>query len=687
MVVNVSAGKPAPLGATRDESGVNFALFSAHAKAVELCLFDVTGRKQLESVFLPEFDGEVWHGYLTGLPDDVLYAYRVHGPWAPHDGHYFDPFKLVIDPYAKCLVGDYKHAGMQSKSRSVSQPVIDNVPKARIMSPVGAYSRPDRPQTAWQDTVIYEAHVRGHTKLHTDVPQAQRGTYAGLAHESVIGHLLDLGITAIELMPCHEFVSESFLLDQGLVNYWGYNTINFFTPHSAYQYSESVFEFADMVDRYHDAGIEVFLDVVYNHSAEGDHRGTAWSYRGIDNASYYRLVANDKQHYMNYSGCGNTLNLHHPRVLQLVMDSLRYWHTTMGVDGFRFDLATTLARGGEHYDRNGGFLSCIKQDPELRDVKLIAEPWDIGPDGYRTSQFPHGWAEWNDRYRDSVRRYWKQDVGQRPELARRLLASSDMFEHSGRKPWSSVNFICSHDGYTLADICSYEQRHNEANGEENRDGHSDNASRNWGVEGPTEDRKVQRLRDRHRRNMMATMLLSQGTPMLLAGDEFGRTQRGNNNAYCQDNELTWTDWSCKDSDREFFNFVKRLIKFRASHPILREVQFLHRDRVHWYTHKGRPMTADGWHNDSSLLVMLIDSQSNGVEQGSKTEIVKTPQPSSLLIAMNPSDQDESIKLPELSADHVWQLVLATEMKSQITVREITRVSALSFAVFESFKSS
>ncbi len=623
-------------------------MFSANAEAVELCLFKSSDQEQIGSVFLPAFDGEVWHGYIDGLPKDVLYAYRVHGPWQPQQGHRFDATRLLIDPYARGLVGDFDQKL--------------HPPKAQIVSIPEHGVRPPRPDTDWDDTIIYETHVRGYTRQHPQVPQNLRGTYAGLSHPAVIAHLQSLGVTAVELMPCHAFVHEQFLLRQKLVNYWGYNTINFFTPHRQYQSTDSIFEFADMVDRLHEAGLEVILDVVYNHTAEGDHRGESWSYRGIDNASYYRLQPDDRQFYLNYSGCGNTLNVHHPRVMQLVMDSLRYWVEVMGVDGFRFDLATTLCRTEEHFDVHSNFLGIIQQDPVLSTVKMIAEPWDIGPDGYRVGQFPIGWSEWNDRYRDCVRRYWRQDDGQRSELAPRLLGSSDLFERQGRQPWASTNFVTSHDGFTLTDVCSYEHRHNEANGEDNRDGHSDNAGRNWGVEGPTTDAQIIRLRDRHRRNMLATLLLSQGTPMLLAGDEFGRTQQGNNNAYCQDNELTWVDWQGLNDDAEFLGFVKNLIAFRASHPQLRQQRYLHGDSVQWYTPEGVAKTETDWQNDASVLIVVIYGIVSGAEQsapdddGPDTERLSA----ALLLAFNAGDDDVPVTTPPLADHGQWRAVLATE---------------------------
>jgi len=521
------------------------------------------------------------------IGEDVVYAYRVHGPSQPQNGHRFDPSRLLIDPYARALTGPVNGDGRIE------------VPKARIVTTPTPTQRPDRPAVPWSQTVIYEAHVRGYSMLHPGVAEHQRGSFTGLAHPDIIAHLQSLGVTTLELMPCHCFVDDAFLSKQGLVNYWGYNTVN------------SVMEFAAMVDRFHEAGIEVILDVVYNHTAEGDHRGPTYSFRGIDNASYYRLDEHAPETYLNYSGCGNTLDLRHPRVLQMVTDSLRYWSEVMGVDGFRFDLATTLCRGLEHFDRNSNFLNVITQDPVLSRLKIIAEPWDIGPEGYRLGQFPNGWSEWNDRYRDCVRRYWRGDANQRSELARRLLASSDLFERPSRRSWASTNFVASHDGFTLADITRYETRHNEANGENNRDGHSDNAGKNWGIEGATDDHEIVTARDRHRRNMLATLFLSQGTPMLLAGDEFGRTQNGNNNAYCQDNEINWVDWNNVASDAEFLAFARQLIDFRTTHPQLRSDYYLHGDHARWYRADGNLMNDDDWTEDSPLLILVIDTAHQG----------------------------------------------------------------------------
>jgi len=681
MGAQIRSGSPTPLGATPDANGVNFAIFSAHAEAVELCLFDASSGQPLSSdkLFLPQHTDDIWHGYVPNLGEDVVYAYRVHGPSMPNDGHRFDANRLLIDPYARALTGPVHGDGQIE------------VPKARIVSTRSPRVRPEKPAVPWSETVIYETHVRGYTMLHPGVAENERGTFAGLAHPDVIAHLQSLGVTTLELMPCQCFVDDSFLTKQGLVNYWGYNTVNFFTPDERYQSSDSVFEFAAMVDRFHEAGIEVILDVVYNHTAEGDHRGSTFSFRGIDNASYYRLDERNQDTYLNYSGCGNTLDVRHPRVLQMVTDSLRYWAEVMGVDGFRFDLATTLCRGNEHFDSNSNFLNVITQDPVLSGLKLIAEPWDIGPDGYRLGQYPNGWSEWNDRYRDCVRRYWRDDNNQRAELARRLLGSSDLFERPSRRSWASTNFVASHDGFTLTDITRYEDRHNEKNGEDNRDGHSDNAGRNWGVEGPTEDRAINRLRDRHRRNMLATLLLSQGTPMLLAGDEFGRTQNGNNNAYCQDNETTWIDWRHIDVDADFLAFSKTLIAFRANHPLLRSDYYLHDDHARWYRADGEIMDDQNWETDAPLLILLLDNAHAGndssfaSEHGKDTAVAGSDS-DPLTIIFNSSSHETHVSLPVLEDNGQWHRVLSTDraddnIESTIEA-DTTVIAGRSFCVFK-----
>ncbi len=529
---------------------MNFALFSANAESVELCLFDGNGRKELERITLPEYTNEIWHGYVVGMEPNQLYGYRVYGPYDPRNGHRFNPNKLLIDPYAKAVEGRLEisdsHFGYRrgSPRGDLSFDRRDSArvtPKCRVVEQAFTWGPERLPNVSWSETVIYEMHAKGFTKLHPEVPEASRGTFPGLTSPAIIDHLTELGVTAVELLPIHACANEPHLDDNGLRNYWGYNSVNFFSADPKFYSKQRVHEFKTMVAHLHTAGIEVILDVVYNHSGEGDELGPTVSFRGIDNASYYAL-ASDKRKYADVTGCGNTLNLPHPRVLQMVMDSLRFWVEEMHVDGFRFDLATVLAREAHGYDIYSGFLDAVTQDPTLAKVKLIAEPWDVGWGGYQLGNFPPGWTEWNDRFRDGVRRFWRGDAGMIGELARRLTGSADFFQHKGRRPWSSVNFITAHDGFTMHDLVSYNQKHNEANKEGNRDGTANNNSWNCGVEGPSQEPAIRALRERQKRNLLATLVLSQGTPMLTGGDEFGRTQNGNNNAYCQDNELGWVHW-------------------------------------------------------------------------------------------------------------------------------------------------
>ena len=548
----IQEGRPYPLGATWDGLGVNFALFSAHATKVELCLFDDQGDQEIERIELPEYTDEIWHGYLPDARPGTIYGYRVHGPYEPKAGHRFNPNKLLIDPYAKGLVGSITWNpalfGYQMETGDdLTFDERDSAPytrRSRVIDPAFTWGRHQKPLVPWEKTIIYETHVKGMTKLDPRVPEKLRGTYAGLGTRDVLDYIKSLGVTSVELLPVHAFVQDDYLQQKDLVNYWGYNTISFFTPARRYAaVPDFAFsEFKEMVSRFHGAGLEVILDVVYNHTAEGNEKGPTLSFKGVDNASYYRLLPNDPRYYINDTGTGNTFNLSHPRVLQLVTDSLRYWAQEMQVDGFRFDLATILGREPYGFDEGGGFLDTCRQDPVLNNVKLIAEPWDCGPGGYQVGGFPPGWAEWNDRFRDDVRAYWKGDGGLLPDLAARVSGSADKFNKRGRKPWASVNFLTAHDGFTLHDTVSYNDKHNEANGEGNRDGHSHNLSYNYGVEGPTDDPEIRAVRLRQMRNMLATLFLSRGTPMLLAGDEFARTQKGNNNAYCQDNEVSWLDW-------------------------------------------------------------------------------------------------------------------------------------------------
>ncbi|HEX5515205.1 MAG TPA: glycogen debranching protein GlgX [Gammaproteobacteria bacterium] len=610
-ITTVWTGDPYPLGATWDGEGVNFALFAEHAEKVELCLFDSNGRRERQRILLQEQTNQVWHCYLPEARPGLLYGYRVHGPYRPEEGFRFNPNKLLIDPYAKALAGDLKwsdaHFGyrLDNKKEDLSFDARDNaagVPKGRVIDPAFTWDDDRPPRVPWDDTIIYELHVRGFTMNHPDVSPLLRGTFAGLATAPVIEHLKKLRVTAVELMPVHAFIDDRHLVEKGLRNYWGYNSIAYFAPEQRYLSSGNIGEFKTMVKTLHSAGIEVFLDVVYNHTAEGSELGPTLSLRGIDNSAYYRLMPNDPRHYMDFTGCGNTLNMQHPRVLQLITDSLRYWVQEMHVDGFRFDLAPALARELYEVDRLGAFFDTIQQDPVLSRVKLIAEPWDLGEGGYQVGNFPPGWAEWNDRYRDAMRAFWKGDGGLIGEFACRLTGSSDLYQRSGRRPYASINFICSHDGFCLQDLVSYNHKHNEANQENNRDGTDHNLSYNYGVEGPTDEPGINAIRQRQKRNFLATLFLSQGVPMLLAGDEMGRTQRGNNNAYCQDNEISWQNWALSAEQRELLDFVRRLIALRQEHPVFSRRNFFHgRDirgglakDIFWMTPDGEEMTDDEW---------------------------------------------------------------------------------------------
>jgi isoamylase len=618
----VWTGRPYPLGATWDGEGVNFALFSEHAEKVELCLFRPQRKAEIGRVELKWQTDQVFHCYLPEARPGLLYGYRVYGPYDPARGFRFNPNKLLLDPYAKDVAGTVRWSDALFGYR-VDNPREDlaidrrdsasGMPKSCVVDPAFTWSDDQSPRTPWSDTVIYEMHVRGFTMNHPDVPPALRGSYAGLASAPAIDHLKRLGITAVELMPVHAFVDERQLVQRNLVNYWGYNSIGFLAPERRYSASGGITEFKTMVKRLHSAGIEVILDVVYNHTAEGNHLGPTLCFRGIDNTAYYRLAAGDPRHYMDFTGCGNTLNMLHPRVLQLIMDSLRYWVLEMHVDGFRFDLASALARELYEVNRLGVFFDTIHQDPVLSQVKLIAEPWDLGEGGYQIGNFPVGWTELNGRYRDAVRTYWKGEAGLIGELAYRLTGSSDLYEHSGRRPYASINFVTSHDGFTLADLVAYNQKHNESNGENNRDGTDDNRSWNCGVEGPTNDPAVRALRARQKRNLIATLVLSQGVPMLLAGDEIERTQRGNNNAYCQDNDLSWLDWHIDADGRRFVEFVSRLLRLRREHPAFRRTQFLqgrsirgaHIKDVVWLTPHGTEMSEQEWNQGTAHCLGLF----------------------------------------------------------------------------------
>jgi isoamylase len=609
-ITAVWPGQPYPRGATWDGEGVNFSVFSQHATKVELCIFDPSGRREVQRIEFRERTDDMWHAYLPEARPGLLYGYRVHGPYEPGKGHRFNPHKLLIEPYAKHVQGELKwsdaHFGYRvgHARTDLSFDKRDNaagMPKCRVVDPAFTWGNDRPPRTSLHDTVIYELHVRGFTKRHPDIPPALRGTYAGLATAPAIDHLQRLGVTAVELMPVHTFVDDRHLLDRGLRNYWGYNTIGFFAPDMRYSASGRISEFKTMVKTLHSAGIEVILDVVYNHTAEGNQLGPTLSFRGIDNASYYRLSPEDPRYYMDFTGCGNTLNLQNPRVLALLMDSLRYWVLEMHVDGFRFDLASALARELFEVDRLGSFFDTIGQDPVLSQVKLIAEPWDVGEGGYQVGNFPPGWNEWNDKYRDSVRAYWKGDEGLIGEFARRFTGSADLYEASGRKPHASINFVTAHDGFTLQDLVSYNDKHNEANGEENRDGTDNNRSWNHGTEGATDDAMINALRRHQKRNLMATLLLSQGIPMILSGDELGHTQNGNNNAYCQDNDISWTDWNLNDEQKSFLDFVAQMVALRRRHPVFSRRRFLQGrtvaegiKEVMWMRPDGQEMTQNEW---------------------------------------------------------------------------------------------
>ncbi len=576
-------GRPHPLGACWDGEGVNFALFSEHAEKVELCLFDQRGRRETGRIPMRWQTDQVWHCYLPEARPGQLYGYRVHGPYDPENGHRFNPEKLLLDPYARDIVGQvrwndalfgYTIGDKLEDLRADPRNSGHGAPKSRVIDTAFTWGDDQPLQTPWHETVIYELHVKGFTALHPDVPQPYRGTYAGLVTEPVIEHLKRLGITAVELMPVHTFVSDRHLAENGLANYWGYNTIGYFAPHAGYSASGDISEFKTMVKRLHSNGIEVILDVVYNHTAEGNHMGPTLCFRGIDNMAYYRLVADQPRYYMDYTGCGNCLNMMHPRVLQLITDSLRYWVQEMHVDGFRFDLAPTLAREQHAVDRFGAFLDIVHQDPVLSQVKLIAEPWDLGEGGYQVGNFPIGWTEWNSHYRDCMRAYWKGEGSLIGELAYRMTGSSDLYAQSGRRPYASINFVTCHDGFTLTDLVSYNEKHNIENLENNRDGENNNLSWNMGVEGPApRNLNLNNARRQQKRNLLTTLLLSQGVPMLLAGDETGRTQNGNNNAYCQDNEINWVNWAIDRHDHEFLEFVGRLIRLRKEHPVFRRRHF------------------------------------------------------------------------------------------------------------------
>ena len=673
-------GKPYPLGATWDGQGVNFALFSLHATGVELCLFDdPDAPRERERIAMPEQTDNVWHVYLPGISPGQLYGYRVHGPYDPDAGLRFNSHKLLIDPYARAFTRDlvwndalYGHV-VGSEYEDLEPDERDSapfMPRCVVIDPAFDWGDDRPPATPLHKSIIYELHVKGFTKLHPEVPESLRGTYAGLAQPAAIEYLQSLGVTAVELLPIHEHVDERFVADKGLVNYWGYNTLGYFAPDKRYgsagSRGEQVREFKAMVKTLHAAGIEVILDVVYNHTAEAGRLGPTLSFRGIDNLVYYRQVPGNLREYIDYTGCGNSFSMLHPRTLQLIMDSLRYWVTEMHVDGFRFDLAATLARGLLADARLTTFFDMIHQDPILSQVKLIAEPWDIGPGGYQVGNFPVLWAEWNGKYRDTVRRFWKGDEVHVAELAYRLAGSSDLYENTGRQPYASINFITAHDGFTLRDLVSYNQKHNQANGEHNQDGESHNNSWNCGAEGPTDDPAINRLRARQQRNMLATLLFSQGVPMILAGDEFGRTQGGNNNAYCQDNRVSWVDWRLDEDGHDLLEFASRLIAIRKAHPVLHRRSFFQGRSIHglqisdieWYRPDGQEMSDEEWSNGlARCLGMLL----NGQIMDEWDMRGRHVQDDVLLLLLNAHHEPVPFTLPGAGHEPAWELELDTAL--------------------------
>jgi isoamylase len=669
-ITAVWPGRPYPQGATWDGEGVNFALFSEHAEGVELCLFDSRGRRELQRVRLREQTDQVWHCYLPEARPGELYGYRVYGPYQPQQGHRFNPNKLLLDPYAKSIVGPLSwsdaHFGYRIGSPREDQSFDRRnnalgMPKCQVIDPAFSWGDDKHPHTPWHDTVIYEMHVRGFSMQHPDAPSQYRGTYAALATAPVIHYLKRLGVTAVELMPVHYFVQDRHLIEKGLRNFWGYNSIGYFAPHQDYAAaSRAEREFKTMVKTLHSAGLEVILDVVYNHTAEGSHLGPTLCFRGIDNASYYRLVHDNPRYYMDYTGCGNTLNMQHPRVLQMIMDSLRYWITQMHVDGFRFDLASALARELHEVDRLGAFFDIIHQDPVISQAKLIAEPWDLGEGGYQVGRFPVGWTEWNGRYRDIIRDYWKGEGGLIGEVAYRVAGSSDLYEHSGRRPYASINFITAHDGFTLRDLVSYNEKHNEANLDDNRDGENHNRSWNCGAEGPTDDPEVNALRLRQIRNLLATLFLSQGVPMLFAGDEFARTQQGNNNAYCQDNPLTWLNWRLGREEQALLAFTRELIRLRASHRVFRRRSFFQnrairgeavRDIV-WLDPSGSEMSEQQWRESFARTLGVFLSGRGLNEQNERGQILVD---SDFVLLLNAHHEAVEFHLPAQPAGARWLL--------------------------------
>ena len=676
MTTKLLPGKSYPLGATWDGQGVNFAIYSERATKVELCLFDAPDSKaERERVPFKEVTGYVWHAYLPEIRPGQLYGYRIHGPYEPETGLRFNPAKLLIDPYAKAISGTvncqapifgYQLGHQDADLSKNDEDDAWGMPKCVVIDPAFDWEGDKQPCMPWHETIIYETHVKGCTARHPEVTPEQRGTYTGLTSKPILEHLKSLGVTTVELLPIHDFLDDKHLVDRGLSNYWGYNTTNFFSPTARYSSSGDtggqVTEFKTMVKTLHRAGIEVLLDVVYNHTSESNQLGPTLSLRGIDNPTYYRLASDKARYYIDYTGTGNTLNVCHPQVLKLIMDSLRYWALEMHVDGFRFDLAAALARELKEVDRLASFFDIIHQDPVLSQVKLVAEPWDFGEGGYQVGNFPVLWTEWNGKYRDAVRRFARGDDGQVAEIAYRLTGSSDLYQNDGRRPYASINFVTSHDGFTLHDLVSYNAKHNEANGEGNKDGADENLSWNCGIEGPTDDSKVNELRERQKRNFMVTLLLSQGVPMILGGDELSRTQMGNNNAYCQNNELSWYDWDLDDGKKSFLNFVKHLIKFRLKHPILsRRNFFLGRPirgsdikDIMWLRPDGQEMTDEDW---GSSWVQCIGMFLAGEVPDEVNERGEPLKDDTFLMLLNASEQTIPFLLPALPANAKWEVVI------------------------------
>ncbi len=676
-ITKLEAGAAYPLGASCQANGINFALFSAHAERVELCLFSADGSVELQRYTLPSISNQVWHGFLPNATAGTVYAYRVHGPYAPQLGHRFNPQKLLLDPYARSLAGNFVDSGIHygfdqsHPDLDLAIDLRDNsefMPKCVVMSDCSD-SAPSGHRVAESQSIIYEAHVKGLTRLHPAIPEKDRGKFSGLAADHMLDYLKALGITSLELLPVQSFISEPFLREKQLSNYWGYNTLAFFAPHQNYLSGNDIYEFRRTVDKIHDAGMEVILDIVFNHTAEGGRLGPTLSFRGIDNLSYYRLQPEDPRFYINDTGCGNTINITHPRVVQMVLDCLRYWVTTMHVDGFRFDLAPVLGREQHGFHQGNGFFDALLQDPTLTGTKLIAEPWDIGPNGYQLGNFPPGWSEWNDHYRDTVRRYWRGDSGMLPEFARRIHGSSDIFEHSGRKPSSSVNFLTSHDGFTLSDLVSYKERHNQKNNEQNQDGHRENLSDNYGAEGQTLEVSIIETRWRQMRNMLTTLLFSQGTPMLIAGDELGRSQQGNNNAYCQDNEISWLNWPEFGKRQEHHRrFVEQIIRLRNQFSIFNIDRYLHEapdpndPMIEWYNSSGHLMQANHW----------SEYQVHTLGQLLKWKDPHTELPQRIFFIYHADKFDASFRLPTLAEVSYWTVVFDTSRDDGIAAGQFSQ---------------